>query len=38
MVFVHAGRERALDRPSGISYAIPVKHVRDLLDQVGLRP
>lgn len=38
MVFVHAGRERALDRPSGISYAIPVKHVHDLLNEAGLRP
>jgi len=38
MVFVRAGRERALDRPSGISYAIPVNHVRDLLHQADLRP
>ena len=38
MVFVHEGRERALDRPSGISYAIPVNHVRNLLNQAGLRP
>lgn len=38
MVFVHAGRERALDRPSGISYAIPINHIRDLLSQAGLQP
>jgi serine protease Do len=33
MVFVKEGRESALDRPSGISYAIPVRYVRDLLEQ-----
>lgn len=38
MVFVREGRERALDRPSGISYAIPGKHVRALLGEAGLRP
>lgn len=38
MVFVQGGRERALDRPSGISYAIPGNHVRGLLGQVGLSP
>ncbi|MFP4079380.1 MAG: S1C family serine protease [Ectothiorhodospira sp.] len=38
MVFVKEGRERALDRPSGISYAIPGDHVRDLMRQVDLSP
>lgn len=31
MVYVKEGRESALDRPSGISYAIPVNYVRELL-------
>lgn len=38
MVFVKEGRERALDRPSGISYAIPGNHVRDLMRQADLTP
>ena len=29
-VFVSQGKESALSNPSGISYAIPVKHLRDL--------
>jgi S1-C subfamily serine protease len=29
-VFVSAGKEAALSHPSGISYAIPVKHLRKL--------
>lgn len=33
MVFVKEGKESALDRPSGISYAIPVEYVRDLLEK-----
>ncbi|MFN2350009.1 MAG: S1C family serine protease [Thioalkalivibrio sp.] len=36
MVFVKEGRERALDRPSGISYAIPGNYVRDLLREAGV--
>ena len=31
MVLVKAGRESALSNPTGISYAIPVRHVHDLL-------
>lgn len=31
MVFVKEGRESALSKPSGISYAIPVSHLQDLL-------
>jgi len=38
MVFVKEGRESALDRPSGISYAIPVDPARALLEGQGLRP
>lgn len=38
MVFVKEGRERALDRPSGISYAIPGNYIRDLLRQADLTP
>lgn len=31
MVLVKAGRESALSQPTGISYAIPVRHLQDLL-------
>ncbi len=31
MVLVKAGRESALSSPTGISYAIPVRHLRDLM-------
>ena len=31
MVLIKAGRESALSSPTGISYAIPVRHVHDLL-------
>ena len=31
MVLIKAGRESALSQPTGISYAIPVRHVHDLL-------
>ncbi len=31
MVLVKAGRESALSNPTGISYAIPVRHLHDLL-------
>ncbi len=37
-VFVAAGRERALAEPSGISFAIPARHVRELLERAGLEP
>ncbi|TDY03801.1 S1 family peptidase [Thiohalophilus thiocyanatoxydans] len=36
MVYVKEGRESALERPSGISYAIPVRYVRALLREQGL--
>ena len=32
MVFVKGTRESALSHPTGISYAVPVRHVRELLD------
>ena len=31
MVLVKAGRESALSSPTGISYAIPVRHLHELL-------
>ena len=34
-VFVQGGREAAVGRPSGISYAIPSAHVRPLLERHG---
>jgi serine protease Do len=37
-VFVKGTKEAALSTPSGISYAIPVNFVRDLLREAGLRP
>ncbi len=33
MVLAKGGREAALQHPTGISYAIPVRHVRDLVDK-----
>ena len=38
MVFVKEGRESALERPSGISYAIPSDFARELLRAHNLRP
>ena len=35
-VFVSQGKESALSAPSGISYAIPVKHVNALLKKQNL--
>ncbi|WP_229496035.1 S1 family peptidase [Massilia polaris] len=35
MVLVKGLKESAISTPSGISYAIPVKHVRDLLEQAA---
>ncbi|PIV88992.1 MAG: serine protease [Hydrogenophilales bacterium CG17_big_fil_post_rev_8_21_14_2_50_63_12] len=37
-VFIKGSKESALKDPSGISYAIPVNYVRELLERVGLRP
>lgn len=37
-VFVKGTRENLLSAPSGISYAIPVVHVRALLAKAGLQP
>jgi S1-C subfamily serine protease len=33
MVLIKGGRESALSAPTGISYAIPVRHLRELLAQ-----
>jgi S1-C subfamily serine protease len=37
-VFVKGSKEAALERPSGISYAIPVTYVYDLLNKARLKP
>ncbi len=37
-VFVKGSKESALKDPSGISYAIPVRYVRELLEDAGLTP
>lgn len=37
-VFVKGAKENALKDPTGITYAIPAKYVRALLEQAGLRP
>ncbi|MDP2834655.1 MAG: serine protease [Pseudomonadota bacterium] len=37
-VFVKGSKESVLKDPSGISYAIPVNYVRELLESAGLRP
>jgi serine protease Do len=37
-VFVKGSKENALEHPSGISYAIPVTHVYDLLQKARLKP
>lgn len=37
-VFVKEGKESALHSPSGISYAIPGRYVRALLEKAGLKP
>jgi hypothetical protein len=36
-VFVKGTKEVALSDPSGITYAIPVDHVRALLQQAGVK-
>jgi S1-C subfamily serine protease len=38
MVFVKAGRESALTQPSGITYAIPIVHARELLRRAAATP
>ena len=35
-VFVKETKEHVLDKPSGITYAIPVKHVRELLQEAKI--
>lgn len=37
-VFVKGSKESVLKDPSGISYAIPVNYVREMLQRAGLRP
>jgi serine protease Do len=36
-VFITAGKESAISAPTGISYAIPVKHVHALMKRVGAK-
>ena len=36
-VFVKETKEKVLEKPSGITYAIPVKHVKSLLKEAGLK-
>lgn len=36
-VFVKESKESVLEKPSGITYAIPVVHVRDLLNAAGVQ-
>jgi S1-C subfamily serine protease len=38
MVFVKGTRENAITNPSGISYAIPSKFIREFLAKAGVRP
>ncbi|MEW6676857.1 MAG: serine protease [Pseudomonadota bacterium] len=37
-VFVKGAKENALKDPTGITYAIPVKYVRGLLEEAGVKP
>ncbi len=37
LVFVKESKEAVLEKPSGISYAIPIEHARALLRSAGLR-
>lgn len=37
-VFIKGAKENALKDPSGISYAIPAKYVKDLLKEAGRKP
>jgi S1-C subfamily serine protease len=36
-VFIRETREQSISRPSGIAYAIPAVHIKDLLEQANLR-
>ena len=36
MVFVKESKETLLERPSGITYAIPIEHARALLEEAGV--
>lgn len=36
-VFVKGAKETVLTDPSGISYAVPATHIKDLLDRAGLK-
>lgn len=38
MVFVKGTKENALTEPSGISYAIPAKYIRDMISKAGIKP
>ncbi len=38
MVMVKSSRESALSQPTGISYAIPVRHLLALMEEVGVKP
>ena len=37
MVFIKGTKERALSEPSGITYAIPGKYIRELLNSAGVK-
>ena len=37
MVFVKLTKEKILSDPSGIAYAIPVNHVKDLLKRASIK-
>jgi S1-C subfamily serine protease len=37
-VFVQESKESLLQKPSGISYAIPINHLRELLKKAGVEP
>lgn len=36
-VFVQQSKEAALDKPSGITYAIPIRHAQELLKRAGVQ-
>jgi S1-C subfamily serine protease len=38
MVLVKAGRESALSQPTGISYAVPVRHLLALMAEAKVAP
>ncbi|MGE5307371.1 MAG: S1 family peptidase [Alphaproteobacteria bacterium] len=37
-VFVQESKESLLQKPSGISYAVPINHLRELLKKAGIAP